>query len=104
MNLPERNDWLVDDEETTPARTPSYVLSDDEVEATEWEYPDRAPGDWVISGPLGSEGTGRGRWFANWRQAEKWAREKYGFRFKRRVPEAAQYGASWAFLVGPMGD
>lgn len=104
MTPPNDNEWLID-EAGPDTSTPTYALDDDEVEATDWDYPDRAEGDWVVSGPLGSEGYGRpGRWFASWKAAERWAREKYGDRFKRRIPETSQYGARWGFLIAKMGD
>lgn len=79
---------------------PEYHLSDEEVEETEFTYSTRAPEDWVISGPLGSLGGGPGRRFAHVKQAEAWARDKYGTRLKGRIPEATlNNGNRWAFLV-----
>ena len=72
-------------------------MADEEVEGLEFEYPDRLPTDFVISGPLG-DAKGPGRTFRSWHAAEKWAREFYGARFKRRV-ESPEEAARWAFLV-----
>ena len=96
-------DDLLDELDPRRSSTPTDDLSDDEVESTEWDYSDRAPGDWVISGPLGHLGGGPGRRFATVKQAERWAREKYGYRFKRPVVEAIP-GDRWAFLIAAMGD
>lgn len=78
---------------------PHGDLTDDELEAVEWDYSDRAPTDYVVSGPLGEEGNGRGRWFASWEDAEWWALRTYGDRLKHPIPEANIYGDRWAFLV-----
>lgn len=69
---------------------PEHWMSDEEVEQMEVDYDDRSPGDYVISG-------GFGKRFWNWDEAEKWAREKYGPRFKRRVGTLDQ--PYWAFLI-----
>lgn len=77
--------------------TPQYWMGDDEVAELEFDYDDRAPTDFVISGPLaGTDGPGRS--FPDWDDAEKWAREKYGSRFKRRMP-APEDSPRWAFLI-----
>lgn len=98
---------LPDDELDGPApsgpSTPTQDLSDDEVEGTEWDYSDRAPGDWVVSGPLGNLGGGPGRRFVTARQAERWCREKYGADFKRMIPEAIP-GDRWAALIRSRGN
>ena len=85
-------------------RVPDCHLEDDEVEAAEWDYSTRAPGDWVISGPLPSGGP-PGRRFANWDEAEEWARAFYGKRLKHPIWEAQRDGGNrWAFLIkGPRG-
>lgn len=109
MPLPESDD-LPDDEDfgheiTGDLPVPEYWMEDDEVEHQEFRYSTRDPSDWVISGPLGKLGAGPGRRFANWTQAERWAREFYGARFRGRIAEAAVEGHNrWAFLIkGPRG-
>lgn len=95
-------DGLPDDDldEAFPLTTPEYHLSDDDVEGMYVEYSTRAPGDWVISGPLGAHGRGPGRHFVTIGQATRWAREKYGRRLKGRITEAANFGGNrWAFLI-----
>ena len=83
---------------------PNAGMADGEVEETEFFYSDRAPEDWVISGPLGAGGHGRGRPFFTWLEAESWARCFYGGRYKGRLPDEPNSGGRWAFLVkGPRG-
>lgn len=81
-------------------------MEDDDVERSEFEYSTRAPEDWVISGPLGRESSGFGRYFDTWEAAEEWARGFYDKRLKGRVPEAQRDGHNrWAFLIkGPRGQ
>ena len=85
---------------------PTICMEDEDVERTEFEYSTRAPEDWVSSGPLGPEGSGRGRPFDTWEQAERWAKSFYGSRLKGRVPDAQRDGHNrWAFLIkGPRGQ
>ena len=86
------------------SNVPTCNLEDDEVEEAEWEYSDRAPGDWVISGPLPS-GSGPGRWFPNWAAAERWARSFYGDRLRGPVREAKRDDANrWAFVIKNRGS
>ncbi len=85
-------------------RPPDIGMDDSEVEQTEFFYSDRAPEDWVISGPLGESGHGRGRYFPTWRDAEQWARGFYKVRFKGRLPDEPNSGGRYAFLIkGPRG-
>ncbi len=79
-------------------------MEDDEVENADFDYSDRAPDDWVSSGPLGTHGAGPGRRFMSWRTAEAWAREFYGVRYRGRIPEAQREGANrWAFRIRGKG-
>lgn len=83
---------------------PSILMDDEAVERTEFSYSDRAPEDWVISGPLGDSGKGKGRPFDTWADAEAWAREFYGYRFKGRKPDEPGSLGRWAFVIrGPRG-
>ncbi len=84
---------------------PDVGMEDAEVASTEFYYSDRAPTDWVISGPLGSAGHGRGRAFRTWGAAEAWGRAFYGPRYKGRLPdEGVVSWGRWALLVrGPRG-
>ena len=82
-----------------PEQLPGCWMEDEEVENLNVSYSTRAPGDWVISGPL-PEGGGPGRRFDSLKQAERWAREFYGARFKGVIREAANEGCNrWAFLI-----
>ncbi len=84
--------------------TPDALMSDEEVEAADFGYSIRAPEDWVISGPLGGDGFGRGRHFMTWPEAEAWGREFYGPRFKGRLQDEPGCAGRWALLVkGPRG-
>lgn len=78
---------------------PGHELDDDEVESTEWSYSDRAPDDFLVSGPVGEEGVGRGRWFPDDLEAARWVRERYGPRVRRRAPENEMEGLRWAYLI-----
>jgi hypothetical protein len=90
-------DDILEDE---PPPTPDYTMSDDEVADTEFQYSDRHPADWVLSGPLGKHGGGPGRRFPSWDWAEVFARKLHGNRVLRRIPEAALNGGNrWAFLI-----
>jgi hypothetical protein len=83
-------------------KEPSVELTEEEVEVTEWEYSDRAPTDFLVSGPIGAEGTewaGPGRAFSSHRHAEIYVRSKYGNRVRRAAPEAEMDGDRWAFLI-----
>lgn len=87
-------------------RTPESTMSDDEVEGTAWSYSDRAVDDWVISGPLGDQPVGKGRWFRNWTIAEFWARTFYGDRVRGPVAELHSTPSlgRWGFVIrGPRG-
>lgn len=57
-------------------------------------YSDRGPRDVVLSGPLGENTKGIGRWFATGYEALDWARTKYG----ERVTLILE-GTRWAVLV-----
>lgn len=86
------------------AVAPTISMDDEAVEFTEFSYSERAKDDWVISGPLGDSCYGRGRFFETWADAEKWAREYYGWRFRCRKPDEPGSLGRWAFLIrGPRG-
>lgn len=88
-----------EDEKFTP-RVPDIGMDDDEVESLEFEYSTRALGDYVVSGPLGSEGTGPGHRFNSVHAALIWLTRRIGGkRIKQRITEAEPY--RWAFLVRP---
>jgi hypothetical protein len=99
-DIPELDDPITEAEHLVP----EYWMDDDEVEGVAFNYSDRHPDDWVISGPLG-RAKGPGRRFPSWGAAERWAREFYGSRFKGRVVEAyTPESTRWAFLIrGPRG-
>lgn len=91
-----------DDFEPSEYEVPEYWMEEAELEALEFEYPDRHPDDWVISGTLG-DAAGPGRRFPSWGAAERWARQFYGARYKGRIQESEE-GFRWAFLIrGPRG-
>jgi hypothetical protein len=102
---PELDDDDFGEEVTGDLPVPEYWMENEDVEQQEFQYSTRHPTDWVISGPL-PQGGGPGRRFANWTQAERWAREFYGERFRGRIAEAAVEGHNrWAFLIrGPRGE
>jgi hypothetical protein len=80
------------------------MMDDADVENIEFAYSDRAPEDWVSSGPLGNDFFGPGRYFETWPEAEAWAREFYGKRFKGRKPDEPGSAGRWAFVIrGPRG-
>lgn len=65
------------------------------------DYSTRAPGDFVISGPLGA-GRGQGRHFNSTLAAQNWAVAKYGRnRVKRIDGESSEF--RWAFLIKAAG-
>lgn len=94
---------------TESTAQPECWMDEDEVESLNVDYSFRSSDDWVSAGPVGGSWTDtqlkqeRRRWFANWTQAEEWARTFYGKRYKRPVPEAA-LGNRWAFLIRGRGQ
>lgn len=85
-------------------RAPDCMMDENDVENTEFDYSDRAPDDWVSSGPLGDSGFGRGRPFEDWDAAEAWARKFYGWRYRGRKAEEPGCLGRWAFIIrGPRG-
>lgn len=78
---------------------PDVDMSDEEVEAAQFRYDDRHPTDFLVSGPVGDEGVGRGRWFPTDAAAERWVADKYGNRVRRRAPENEMEGLRWAYLI-----
>lgn len=88
-----------EEEKFTP-RVPDIGMDDDEVELTEFEYSTRAPGDYVVSGPLG-DGGGPGHRFSTVTAALIWLTRRIGGkRIKQRIIEA-ETGKRWAFLCSP---
>ncbi len=77
---------------------PDCLMTDDAVEAAEFSYSDRAPGDFVMGGPLGFDSNLRGRWFETFAQALSWARTRYGPRLKRVL---INNDDRYAFLIRP---
>ncbi len=77
--------------------SPDCEMTDADVEAAQFKYSDRAPNDYVVSGPIGDT-NGRGRWFETHYRALRYYRMKFGDRFRGVVPEAEQYG-KYAFLI-----
>lgn len=92
-----------EDEKYTP-RTPDIGMDEDEVETLEFEYSVRAPGDYVVSGPLGPDGGGPGHRFNSVQAALIWLTRRIGGnRIKQRIHEA-EAGNRWAFLVKKAGE
>lgn len=91
-------------EELPELVVPTIDTDDEAMDAglVEVDYSDRAPDDWVSSGPLG-EARGAGRRFADWAAAERWARRFYGQRFKRRVDGWLEDSPRWAFVIRGRG-
>lgn len=78
---------------------PTVYMNDDKLEFTKIDYSDRAPTDYVISGPIGNlNGGGPGKEFGTVEQAEAWAKDRFGSRLKGKVKEAER-GGRWAFLI-----
>lgn len=78
-------------------------MNDDDVAMLDVPYSTRAKTDWVVSGPVGEEGRGtRGRHFWSWESAERWARHKYGNKFRGRIQDAVDCGPRWAFLIAQL--
>lgn len=82
---------------------PTHLMSDEIVGKIDFDYSTRGPGDYVISGPLTGRGKGRGREFDTIDDAENWARQHFGNRFKYRIPESGK-GGRWAILIAPPGE
>lgn len=84
---------------------PNCMMDDEDVANTEFAYSDRAPEDWVISGPLGYDSAfGKGRHFETWQEATAWAETFYGKRLKGRKPDEPGSTGRWAFVIrGPRG-
>ncbi len=86
------------DDDEPGHRRPEYWMEAEDVEDTDFDYSDRGPDDWIVSGPLVNGS--RGRVFPNWAAAERWAREKYGVRFLGPVQELRAMDAPrWAFHI-----
>lgn len=93
---------------------PDCAMDAEDVAVLNVPYSTRAPDDWVSSGTLdptyaekaAKHGWRSLRYYATWDDAEKWAREFFGERFKGRIQEAVDSGASrWCFLIkGPRGE
>ncbi len=82
---------------------PHVDMEDWEVEAHDIIYPDKPPGTFVISGPLG-DANYPGRRFTSLPLAEEWVEMFYGEHFGA-VPEVGQSGPEpdrWAFIVRPV--
>lgn len=87
---------------------PTLDMEAERVEATEFGYSIfNRETDFVIGGPLGestklshAEGAfGDRRWFEDWAEAERWAKERYGDRLKGRKPNEPGDTRQWAFIV-----
>lgn len=91
------------DIEAPTAALPYCDDDDGVVETTDYQYPIRAPGDWVVSGVLGLSGCTRPA-FDTLEEAESWALQRYGDRLKGRIKEAYEYGGRWAFLIKGVDD
>jgi hypothetical protein len=85
---------------------PTDAMDDEDVETADIDYSIRAPEDWVVGGPLGPHGYGRGRHFGSWDEVAAWAKDFYGARYKelKGTEEERNGQARWAVLVkGPRG-
>lgn len=96
-------------EEIADEFLPDCGMEDGDVEQLNVPYTARGPLDWVSSGTLVEMETEPGRrplrYFPTWDDAELWAREFFGTRFKGRIMDAVNSGTPrWAFLIqGPRG-
>lgn len=82
---------------------PSVLMNDDVVGKIDFDYSTRHPKDYVVSGPIDGRGKGPGRVFLSGDDAEGWAREFFGARFKHRIRESER-GGRWAILVAPLNE
>lgn len=90
---------LIDSEISVPV----LDTEDNTIGVTSYNYSDRAPSDWIVSGPLtGFTAIYRGREFDTVKQAEEWCRWFYGPRFKRMwiTPQPGM----WSALIREKGD
>jgi hypothetical protein len=87
----------IDEHADTPVHDVVPSLDCADVRGTPWEYSDRGPGWFVLSGPLLAGAPGRV--FVDLPEAELWVREVYGTRVVRRIDA----GARWAFLIRKEG-
>lgn len=102
IDTPLEENEVVPEDKYTP-RAPDIGMDDDEVESTEFEYSTRAPGDYVVSGPLG-DGGGPGHRFQTVTAALIWLTRKVGGkRIKQRIRES-EAGGRWSFLVAAKKD
>lgn len=83
-------------EDTEDIDTTPRIPTQDEIPLVV-DYSDRAPGDWVISGPL-VEGACRGRLFGSPVEALQWAAAKYG-RQRVRLVRSDEEATRWAVLI-----
>ena len=82
---------------------PTHTMGDDVVGKIEFDYSTRSPRDYVISGPISGRASGPGREFLSGDDAEIWAREHFGNRFKHRIRESER-GGRWAILIAPPSE
>lgn len=83
---------------------PEYWMSVDDLEDRQLHYSIRAPGEYVVSGPIAQPGeVCGGRVFVSFASAELWAREFYGTRFRGRPDGIPEHSARWAFVVAQRG-
>jgi hypothetical protein len=88
--MPGPSDYAELEELLNAPVTPDIGMTDDEVEATEFRYSVRGPDDYVVSRPLD--------YFRGPQLAERWARMKWGDRYKGRLQEAEQWG-HYVFVI-----
>lgn len=90
------------DYQTIKHSGPTVHTSEDALEDLEIDYSVRSATDFVVSGPIAQRGGGPGRNFPTADEAEAWAHEYYGNRYKRRITDAER-GGRWAILVSKIG-
>lgn len=86
------------DYSTIKQQGPTLHTSEDALEKLEIDYSTRADTDYVVSGPITQRGGGPGRNFPTADDAEWWARDYFGNRYKQRITDAER-GGRWAILV-----
>lgn len=92
--MTDAEDLLLEEAGEPAPEYPDVGMSDDEVERTEFRYSIRGPNDYVVSRATDE--------FRGPAHAERWARLRFGERYRGRVQEAEEFGR-YAFVVKKVG-
>lgn len=95
---PEDDEAEDTDEQLTPNfaefDVPDHTMTDEEVESLEFRYSIRGPNDYVVSRPVDT--------FRDAAHADRWARLRFGDRYRGRNQEAEEFGR-YCFIVKKKG-